>query len=692
MDVDVGGAVLVLPDDAPPEAVKRAVEHFRTTPEFDRLIDKESGAPIRVRGIVGSAPVKDKLRNLEQFYPDAVPYGDDNFVFTDPGTGRPTLFNPEGLDVGDVAGVAREGAQAVGGTLGAAGGVLLSAATGPGAPAAVIPATVAGAGLGTAAGGSLFDISMELFTDRIDTRTIGERLVDTTLDFGAGAIGQRFGELIDEGVSAATAFVKEKGGQASKAAARALVEAFDSLGIDPPAGAVSGSRAILTVGKSLEAAPASSDIMQRQAERILAQTKTAAEKVANEFGKARTKQGAGEVIKTAAKKAAERFGFRQEALYDEAFDLVGADTPVVVNAVKELREAMENELARAPRALGRALNSGLKILREIELDAASPDGLAFGALRQVRTMIGRDIDSPMLAGSTGSQNEALKRIYGALTDDMSAAARAAGPAAAKRLAVADRFTRQFMNTASKTMQKIADFEADERAFAFAMQSARDGGSALTRLRRHFTPEEWDTVAGTVLNNLGKATPGAQDAAGEAFSVNTFLTNWNRLAPEAKKALFGGKRYADLAPELDKLVRVIGSLKELEKVTNTSNTARNLMAYGAINSFGAALGGFVGGDVESAGGGALVTLFGTIVAPRVAARLITSPAFVKWLTTPVKNANSLATHVSRLSAIAVANPEIREEIEQFSQALRSLPAPGDKDQESAPEDPPANTPG
>ena len=138
-EIEVGGAILELPGGASEEAVKKAVATFRASPEFDRLIDKTTGAPARVRGIVGGAPLKDRLANLQRFFPDAVPFGDDNFVFTDPKTGKPTLYNPPGFlegdfpffQGGDVASVAREATQAVfatgGAAFGAAGGFVVGA-------------------------------------------------------------------------------------------------------------------------------------------------------------------------------------------------------------------------------------------------------------------------------------------------------------------------------------------------------------------------------------------------------------------------------------------------------------------------------------------------------------------------------------------------------------------------------------
>ncbi len=60
-----------------------------------------------------------------------------------------------------------------------------------------------------------------------------------------------------------------------------------------------------------------------------------------------------------------------------------------------------------------------------------------------------------------------------------------------------------------------------------------------------------------------------------------------------------------------------------------------------------------------------------MAPRVAARLITSPAFVRWLTTPVTKVNGIAAHLGRLAGIMEAEPELREGITQYMAALQAV---------------------
>lgn len=663
MEYDLGEMVVEMPDEATPEQVRAAVAKYRASPAFEQSIDKTTGAAADVREAVGSSQQRDRLANLRRFHPDAVHYGDDNFVFTDPGSGRPTLYNPAGLDVGDVASVTKEAFQAVGSGMGATAGAFAGAAlgipTGPGALITAGTGAALGAGMGQAATTALYDAAYSWLHGGVDSRPGLERALDTVAEFALGATGQRIGEVVGEGLRNAA------GGARSEV--QRLVSTFERLGITPPASAVSGSKATQTVAKALESSPFSADVMQRQAEAVVSQTKAAAERIVAQFGQAQTKQGAGGTIKDAAAAAVGRFEERQHQLYEDVFTQIGPDTPAGLASVKALRMAMEGELSRAPQSLDRALTPAMNMLRSLEMDAAN-GGVPFAALRQVRTMIGRDIDSPILAGSTGAQNEALKRIYGAITEDLSAAAATAGSDVAQALQVADRYTRFFMQTAAKTMNKISSFDADEKAFDFAMSSARDGGTAIGRLRRHFEPAEWDTVSATVLHRIGQARPGAQDATGDAFSVSTFLTNWNKLAPEAKTALFGGNRYAEMAASLDDLVTVVSSLKDVEKLTNTSNTARAMFTLSILGALGSSAGAAVGGSAASAGTGAL-GLIGSAMSSRAAAKLITSPKFVQWLASAPATPDDIPAHMARLWTVAEATPAIRDEIGQFLQALR-----------------------
>ncbi len=649
----------------------KAISAFIQSDAAKEFIDQDTGSPMFVRAQVGGAPAQDRLANIKRYYPDAAPYGDDNFVYTNPDTGKLTLYNPPGLDFGDVSSVAREVTVGTGATLGAIGAGVSALATGPAAVVTVPTAAAIGAGTGGSVAGEVFDIYSNLILGRVDTRDVVERTVGAGTEFFLSASGQRGGELLTEGAKRAL------GGGTKKAAQ--LAQKFRALRINPPAGAVSSSNTVATLEKALEASPFSSDVVQKQAKIVLQQITRAADVTISKFGTAVSRAETGSVIRSAAKNAAGRFNETQNAAYKKAFDLIGEDAPVALDAVRALRESLESKLRTAPSSLQKSLGQAISTLKNLERDAVEsvvPDTIPFGALREIRTAIGKDLDEPLLSGATGSQNAALRQVYGALTEDMSAVAKLAGPEARKALAVADRYTRAWMNTAGVTLNKIGKFDTDEQAYTYAMSRLGDGGTNLQRLRNQFEPEEWDTVAASVLEKMGLAKAGAQDATGEVFSVNTFMTNWSKMSPEAKNALFGGKRYAEMREGLDTLVDVASSLKGVEKLANTSNTGRVLITYLTLTGAGTGLAEMGAGQ----GTGAISAFLVGGLGSRGAAKLITSPAFIKWLTTPVTNPNGIGAHFGRLTAIASKDPALKEPIEAFLQALRSPPQPEGVDQQ------------
>ena len=632
----------------------KAINAYLQSDAAKEFIDQDSGAPAFVREQVGNAPTEDRLANIRRFYPDAAPYDDDNFIYTNPDTGRLTLYNDRGLSVGDVASLTREAFVATGGTFGA----ILGVPAGP-------PGIAVGAGSGATVAGELYDTYSNVFLNRVDTRSVLDRSVDAGTEFFLSAVGQRGGELLTEGTK------RVLGGGTQKA--KQLAAKFRSLRIDPPTGAVSSSNTVATLEQALGASPFSSDVVQKQATRVLEQITQAAKNTVAKIGTPVSKAEAGSVIRTAASNAAGRFKATQNAAYEKAFDLIGKDAPVALDAVRALRESLENQLNEAPGSLQRSLGQAINTLKTIEMDAtesAVSGTIPFSALRQIRTAIGKDLDEPLLAGSTGSQNAAMRQVYGALTEDMSAVAKLAGPEARKALEVADRYTRAWMNTAGVTLNKIGKFDTDEQAYNFAMSRLGDGGTNLQRLRNQFEPEEWDTVAASVLEKIGLARPGAQDATGEVFSVNTFFTNWSKMSAEAKNALFGGKRYAEMREGLDTLVDVASSLKGVEKLANTSNTGRVLITYLTLTGAGTGLAEMGTGQ----GAGALSAFLVGGLGSRYSAKLITSPKFINWLTTPVTNPNGIGPHFGRLTAIAAEDPALKEPIAAFLRTFEGAPQP------------------
>jgi hypothetical protein len=138
------------------------------------------------------------------------------------------------------------------------------------------------------------------------------------------------------------------------------------------------------------------------------------------------------------------------------------------------------------------------------------------------------------------------------------------------------------------------------------------------------PEEGQrAVTAAVIKRMGMPTPGQAGAdAAEQFSAASFLTNWNKVSPEAKRALFDrhGPAFSDA---MDRIAKVAENLRTGSKVfANPSGTANRAAAltYG-----GALVASLLDPSMASTGG---LVLSG--IGANILARKMTDPDVVRWL--------------------------------------------------------------
>jgi hypothetical protein len=122
--------------------------------------------------------------------------------------------------------------------------------------------------------------------------------------------------------------------------------------------------------------------------------------------------------------------------------------------------------------------------------------------------------------------------------------------------------------------------------------------------------------------------------------------------------------------LDTLLEVGSSLKGVEKLANTSNTGRVVVTYLTFTGMSSGLAEMVTGG----GAGTFTAFLAGGLGSRYAAKLITSPKFINWLTTPVTNPKGIGAHFGRLTAIAAEDPALKEPIAAFLRTFEGAPQP------------------
>ena len=627
--------------------------------------DARTGAPANVRAAVGAAQTpEDRLATLRRFYPDARPEGADNFLFRDPRTQRPTLYNPPGLDLGDVASVVPEIGEAVGGTIGGALALPPAVAGAPvtgGASALAVPA---GIGLGAAAGREVATLGASLLGPTVDTRSAGRRIGDAATTAGINAVA---GPVADAAVAGARRVLGPVG-RVLGGRGLASPDDFAQAGVRASAGDVTGNpltqTAQLAAGSALGGTRRMAPFMEGQTDDL----GRAVARTAEEIGTPTTPGNAGAIVREGAGRAVQRFEARQADLYDQAFAMIGADSRVSFPRVQALRQEIAAEIAQAPNSAGARLAPVLRRIDALLADSAD-GGLPFGAMRRERTALGRTLGAPAPSASAPNTEVQpyLQRLYGSLTEDMTTHATAAGDDAARALSLADRYTRFNRNLNLPALERVQRQGTDQQVYDMLFpRSGRADAQSLNRVLRNLQPEERSAVAATVLDRLGTPNPGSQ--AAEDFSAATFLTNWNRLTrdgPAARRVLFGGEN-AELGQSLDRLVRVASSMRDTARYTNWSGTARIGLAGATAASIGnPAMDGDVGGVVQAVGL--------SLVAPNIAVRLMTNPRFVNWLAgaAPTIAREGISTSLFRsLGRVGAVNPEMRDAVEQYRAAITS----------------------
>jgi hypothetical protein len=626
-------------------------------------VDEEVGAPLRVRTAVGAAAKpSDKLETLKTYYPDARSWGGDNFIYTDPTTGNQTLYNPKGMDTGDVSENARMIFEFLGGTAGGA----IAVAAGQLGPQIATPEEIvtvpAAVGVGSAIGGQAYDYMADMFFPNVETRTILEHTAGAGVDVMANAVGQRAGDLLEVAAKSVIA----KGSDLAKKGSSEIYSAFQRVGVEPTAGAVSGSKPIQSIENALSNLPSSAEVIGEKAVKSLDALGDYARKLASDVSPSEGREAVGTGIKSGVNKFVKDFQSKGKDLYDKLDEFIPGGTRVKTDTFRQNLNEVVGQFQADP-AFAAVLDSPLvKQLSSAMEQSEKLGGMSYQTLKSLRSKIGAAIDDKTLLGDA-SQAE-LKRLYGALSDDMAIAASNAGPTALKTFERANSFWAAGRSRIDDVLQPVANKKLNQDIFQSIMSGSKAGSEKLRAFKKSLPLSEWNKVVGQQIRELGMATPGAQNAAGDLFSPATFLTNFNKLGKESRQVLFGGKQFAGLDNAIDDLVTVSAALKEVSKMANTSRTAEQ-MIYMSILTGG--IGGSYGASSEDTTGGAVKGMAIGLLSPYAMAKLITSPKFVTWLADAgrISGNSGIGAHLSRLFTIAEKNQDIAPEIYQYAESLK-----------------------
>lgn len=499
---------------------------------------------------------------------------------------------------------------------------------------------------------------------------IGDRALGATVEAAAGgALGLGIGKL-----GTVVAARNAGGGRSAELAEKLNIPATPATTGGPLAGWAQRAMGSIPGGEGAvhSAVNAETEALADAARRVAAQS-----------GPVSSPAGAGEALARGAAAYERATKTQATALYrarDEAFG--GRTAPVDLPNSRQMFADLAGRFPTSP-AIGSLREH--PVIRQLE--SALPEGPltlseATEALSHVRGVL-RNLAAK--ADASGVVISRVEKVRDALQDDIMRAAERADATAGRQSGApdsavaaqlaADRYYRDrqaALNGSLSGMRKSAkdatSFSAEAVYNRLSSDMLRKGGN-VARLRDawfRLPQNARRTFSATRIDDMGRATKGNQDDLGAQWSFNTFLSNFDDMSPQARKIVFG----AEAEKQVQDIATYASRLRDVDKLRNFSNTARNLIGGALIATLGKAL---WGGDLMTAAG-TVAAIPASFVGAKV---LLSTPAMRAWTKSALRTAfNSSASQQAsqaqvitrQLSAIAKADPAIANDVLQLQQRL------------------------
>lgn len=275
--------------------------------------------------------------------------------------------------------------------------------------------------------------------------------------------------------------------------------------------------------------------------------------------------------------------------------------------------------------------------------------ISYPQLKMFRSVVGAKLDSFSLQGD---ERAALKKIYGAMSEDMKeAVVKNGGEKALEAFNKANNFFNRSIQFKEDKIAPLLRMDTPQKIYKAALTK---DGSTIRALMTGLDSNQKQFIRGTVLKRMGTASPGVQDETGQVFSPSQFLTKWNSWNhdnPQMIRNVFTTKQIESI----NNLNKVISKIKNTQNARQTSN---NLPYMG----MGVAIG---------VGAVKLLKALGFIGGARITSNMMTSPKFINWLAkAPRVSAANAPKHIKELGIIASQNPEIKDDIANYLQGFSS----------------------
>lgn len=467
-----------------------------------------------------------------------------------------------------------------------------------------------------------------------------ERGVGPLGQFGAGLVGGLAGY---GGASAANSLMDSLSGTPNALAQTASRQNVQLIPADV------GGPVVRRVTGAATQTPFSAAPVVKATQRTQDEIGAAANRAASREGTILPADEAGQSIRAAGQSFSRNQATRIGRIYDRADERAKGVSIKPRNAVAVIDE----QLAR----LGQLGETNAPLIRSLQkLKGDIGNGVKVSGMRDARTSLSQGVYDGKLRSN---QEKAIyKSVIDALSTDIEAGLSAAGRKDALNMfKVADKAWRErieYIDTILEPVIGKGRSGEDVLGAVERMARGKSGGvQRLSGLLKELPDEEAANIRATIVDRLGRARAGQQDAEGGQFSAGTFLTRWNEMSPKGKIALFGN---GELRQNLDDIARLADATKQTGKYASFSNTPAGILGNAGIIAA-------TGMTSPKAAMLAAVVQFGT-------GRLMASPRFTSLLARAPNNPKAMPSYIEQLGRVAAVEPIIANDIASIQNFLRS----------------------
>jgi len=404
-----------------------------------------------------------------------------------------------------------------------------------------------------------------------------------------------------------------RGGEEGRRDMQGRMQTLEDAGVtNPTLGLASGNKAVGGLENILASTPGAITVMGNARSGALTGMKNQVAAAADLAAPAsrRGSWEAGRAIQSGIDDFSDMFKANQGLLYDALDKYIPSQTPVNVANTKSTLASLNADIPGAPELSKQFRNARIASIESaINSDTAgtppsvmvprrgmyygnqspvplppgsSTDLLPFEAVKKTRTLVGNEMADGSLV--SGVSNNKWSPLYGALSEDLRGAAGQAGPQATQAFNRATNYTRAG-NDRLELLGPFANKDAPEQSFTALMQTTKENASILQAVKKSLPEGARGQVAGTVIDRLGRVSPGNQNELGDAWSSERFLTNWNTMTPKARAELFSGFPNAgDVNTSVNAVAKAASMMRDNSKLwANPSGTAANLAARATLGA-------------------------------------------------------------------------------------------------------------